>query len=56
MNKRYEERAWWRALPLNSSWHRELGFRRALKHAGYQPRSIDLAVEKHRDWIRGEGR
>lgn len=30
---------------------REAGFRRALKHAGYLPQSIDLAVEQHRDWI-----
>lgn len=34
---------------------REDGYRRALKHAGYLPRSIDLAVEKDREWIeRGE--
>lgn len=30
---------------------REQGLRRGLKHAGYLPRSVDLAVEKHRDWI-----
>ena len=40
-------------LPANSSHHRELGFRRALKHAGYLPQSIEVAVLKHRDWIDG---
>lgn len=54
MNKRYEDRPSWIPLPVNSSRHRELGFRRALKHAGYLPRSIDLAVDKHRDWIEGK--
>lgn len=40
-------------LPLISSQHREAGFRRALKHAGYLPQSIEVAVRKHRDWIDG---
>lgn len=39
-------------LPLNSSQHRELGFRRALKHAGYLPQSIEVAVRKHRTWLK----
>jgi hypothetical protein len=30
---------------------REAGYRRALKHAGYLPQSIDLAVDKDREWI-----
>lgn len=30
---------------------REQAYRHALKHAGYLPKSIDLAVEANRKWI-----
>ena len=32
--------------------HREMAYRHALKHAGYLPRSIDVAVEKNREFIK----
>ena len=32
--------------------HREMAYRHALKYAGYCEKSIDLAVERNRDWIR----
>lgn len=44
----------WRSVRYREARERERAFRRALKHAGYLPRSIDLAVEKHRDWIEGK--
>lgn len=30
---------------------REAGFRRALRHAGYLPESVELAVARDREWI-----
>lgn len=33
---------------------RERAFRRGLEHAGYLPRSVELAVEDERDWIEKE--
>ena len=35
--------------------NREKAYRRALKQAGYLPQSVDIMVERDRDWIdRGE--
>ena len=34
---------------------REAGYRRALEAAGYLPQSVDIMVERDRDWI-GRGR
>jgi hypothetical protein len=31
--------------------HRMMAYRHALKHAGYTPQSIDLALERNREWI-----
>ena len=31
--------------------HRIAAYRHALKHAGYCERSIELAVERNREWI-----
>ena len=38
--------------PFTMAEAREQAYRRALKHAGYLPHSIDLAVEKDRQWIK----
>lgn len=35
---------------------REEGYRRALKRAGYTPGSVDLAVERDREWIERGGK
>lgn len=39
-------------LPLTLAKAREDGYRRALEHAGYLERSIDLAVKRDRFWIK----
>jgi hypothetical protein len=31
---------------------REAAYRRALEHAGYAPGSVQMAIERDRDWIR----
>ena len=37
--------------------NREEGLRRGLEHAGYCQRSVELAIEKNREWINnGEGK
>ena len=38
--------------PFTMAEVREQAYRRALEHAGYMPGSVEIAVERDREWIK----